>query len=355
MRIKLLLLVFGWLLISKAYAQDPQFSQFYAAPLYLNPAFAGSTNASRAILNYRNQWPNMDANFVTYVASFDHFFRKYNSGIGVMGFFDKEGTNGFRSYTIALQYAYELQINKKLTFRPGLQGAFSNRSLNSSGLTFTDDIDQDGNVTNSNGELINAAKSYFDVTAGGVLYSKNAWIGFAAHHLNQPSQALLEGDGNKTLNTKFSVHAGYKIPIKNNEFPKKYRSGQRERSGYNDTERDVSITPAVNFKNQGPFNQLDAGLYFTYEPVTFGAWYRGIPLGGFNKGSVNQDALIFLLGFQIMDLQVGYSYDYTISRLGASTGGAHEISLVYDFYLGYRNQKKKAPPRNVRRMPCPDF
>ena len=29
-------------LSSKAYAQDPQFSQFYANPIYLNPAFAGS-------------------------------------------------------------------------------------------------------------------------------------------------------------------------------------------------------------------------------------------------------------------------------------------------------------------------
>ncbi|MFM8742085.1 MAG: type IX secretion system membrane protein PorP/SprF, partial [Cytophagales bacterium] len=34
-------------------AQDPQFSQFYAAPLYLNPAFAGSTNQNRVGINYR--------------------------------------------------------------------------------------------------------------------------------------------------------------------------------------------------------------------------------------------------------------------------------------------------------------
>lgn len=347
----LLLLFFCWLLISKAFAQDPQFSQFYAAPLYLNPGFAGSSNATRATLNYRNQWPNLDANFVTYVASFDHYFRKYNSGIGVMGYFDKEGLNGFQAYTIALQYAYELHINKKLTFRPGLQGAFSNRNVNSSGLRFTDQYDNEGNFTEDGFEVIQRGGSYFDISAGGVLYSKNFWVGFAGHHLNKPLQTF----DDTNLNQKFSIHAGYKFPIKINEFPRRYRSGQRERSGYNDEERDVSITPAINFKNQGPFNQLDAGLYFTYEPITFGAWYRGIPVGGFNKGSVNQDALIFLLGLQVMDLHIGYSYDYTISKLSGSTGGAHEISLVYDFYLGYRNQKKKTPPRNIRRMPCPDF
>ena len=52
-------------------AQDPQFSQFYAAPLYLNPAFAGSTGQARVGANYRNQWPAIDANFNTISAFAD--------------------------------------------------------------------------------------------------------------------------------------------------------------------------------------------------------------------------------------------------------------------------------------------
>ncbi len=87
----LLLVLLSTLNLIKLKAQDPQFSQFYAAPLYLNPAFAGSNQASRAIANYRNQWPNFQANFITYAASFDHFFRKYNSGIGILAMADREG------------------------------------------------------------------------------------------------------------------------------------------------------------------------------------------------------------------------------------------------------------------------
>jgi len=38
-------------------AQDPHFSQFYAAPLYLNPALAGTSAGNyRVGVNYRDQW-----------------------------------------------------------------------------------------------------------------------------------------------------------------------------------------------------------------------------------------------------------------------------------------------------------
>jgi hypothetical protein len=60
-------------------AQDPQFSQFYAAPLYLNPAFAGGTGQARAGMNYRNQWPAIDANFTTMSVYGDYFFEDINS------------------------------------------------------------------------------------------------------------------------------------------------------------------------------------------------------------------------------------------------------------------------------------
>ena len=55
-------------------AQDPQFTQFYANPLYLNPAFAGSTRCPRVGLNYRNQWPSLNKAYITESASYDQHF-----------------------------------------------------------------------------------------------------------------------------------------------------------------------------------------------------------------------------------------------------------------------------------------
>src|SRR5688500_10120908 len=80
-----------------ANAQDPQFSQFYAAPLYLNPAFAGSTNQARAGINYRNQWPAIDANFTTMSFFADYFIEDKNSDVGLLVTRDREGLAGLRS------------------------------------------------------------------------------------------------------------------------------------------------------------------------------------------------------------------------------------------------------------------
>ena len=48
-----------------ASAQDPAFSQFYANPLYLNPAFAGTNVCPRVNLNYRDQWPGIGRTYVS--------------------------------------------------------------------------------------------------------------------------------------------------------------------------------------------------------------------------------------------------------------------------------------------------
>ncbi|WP_287060456.1 type IX secretion system membrane protein PorP/SprF, partial [Algoriphagus sp.] len=60
----MLIVFFGTLVLSlshSAFAQDPQYSQYYAAPLYLNPAMAGGELTGRVGFNYRNQWPSIDA------------------------------------------------------------------------------------------------------------------------------------------------------------------------------------------------------------------------------------------------------------------------------------------------------
>lgn len=69
--IKLSVFIF-FAIVTTLQAQDLQFTQFYANPLYLNPAFAGSVRCPRICMNYRNQWPNLSGTYVSYSASYDH-------------------------------------------------------------------------------------------------------------------------------------------------------------------------------------------------------------------------------------------------------------------------------------------
>src|SRR4051812_14773105 len=87
---KLLILIFVGL-SGTALAQDPEFTQFYANPLYLNPAFAGSTRCPRIALNYRNQWPALSGTYVTYSASYDQYVDALGGGIGLLVLNDKAG------------------------------------------------------------------------------------------------------------------------------------------------------------------------------------------------------------------------------------------------------------------------
>ncbi len=79
-------------------AQDPNFSQFFASPLSLNPALTGKFDGSfRVAGNYRNQWPTINNAFVTKTASIDFGILKNRLadidqlGVGVLAMTDRAG------------------------------------------------------------------------------------------------------------------------------------------------------------------------------------------------------------------------------------------------------------------------
>ena len=80
---KLLYVILIILMAGIVHAQDPQFTQIYATPLYTCPAFAGSTSGSRLVMNFRDQWPAIPGDFVTCAASYDQYVPQVNSGIGL--------------------------------------------------------------------------------------------------------------------------------------------------------------------------------------------------------------------------------------------------------------------------------
>src|SRR5258705_11450238 len=137
---KLLLGIFVCVSLSSL-AQDPEFTQFYANPLYLNPAFAGSTRCPRISLNYRNQWPALSGTFVTYSASYDQFVEALGGGIGLLVLNDKAGEGTLTTSNISAVYAYQLNVTREFSVRFGMQGTYVQKKVDWDKLTFGDMID----------------------------------------------------------------------------------------------------------------------------------------------------------------------------------------------------------------------
>ena len=321
-----------------AWAQDAQFSQFYAAPLLINPALTGNTVQSRFSLNYRNQWPEVPNSraFNSYAFAYDHNFENYNSGLGLMVFRDQAGLAALTNTNVSLSYAYKLRITRHLSMKTGLQFGAVNRSIDFSQLVFNDQLQKGGGTSSAETDFGNHSKYYMDINAGGILYTRQWWTGLAIHHINKPDISLL-GQGSK-LAMRFSLHGGYKIPLKK-DIKKRIIS---------------ELTFATNYKHQGTRDQLDIGGYFSYVPVVFGIWYRGVPGKKIESGIGNYDAVIVMLGYRNNGFAVGYSYDLTISKLSAATsGGSHEISAALE--IASPKNKRKRRRRSRFMIPCPKF
>lgn len=318
-------------------AQDPQFSQFYAAPLYLNPGFTGTGDMHRANVVYRNQWPGLPKAFTTTAFSYDYNMRKLNSGFGGMILQDKAGSGGYVRTGVSGFYSYKIQLKKSWVISPGLQFGYVGTGLNWSKLTLGDQIGfNDTSIPTTNDQDVMKVENfgYFDFGTGFLVYNKLAWFGASAYHINEPNQSLLGRDDR--LPAKYTAHGGVRMKLSNSLLTK---------------ERSSSIAPSFIYKRQGQFQQLDMGLHFHYNPIMAGLWYRGIPLFKDTYEYNRQDAVAFLFGIRLPQFDVGYSYDFTVSSFGPVSGGAHEVTIVYNF-ITHDSKKVK---RKEKFIPCPTF
>ena len=305
--------LFG-IVFSELRAQDPQFTQFYANPLYLNPAFAGTARCPRICMNYRNQWPNLSGKYVTYSFSADTHLDALAGGVGLLVNTDDQANGTLKTTNISLLYSYQAVINREFSLKFGLQGTYLQKSLDVNSLHFGDMIDaRRGFVWNTKEAIPSPNKRNADFSVGMLGYSKRYFFGFAANHITQPDEGLL---GLSKLPAKFTAHGGVIIPL------------EKGNESY--------LSPNILFQQQQKFTQLNLGLYYVKGPFVAGLWVRA------------GDAVIALIGIQNDNFKCGYSYDVTVSKLAGNTAGAHEISVQLQFEC-------KAKRKKYRTISCPSF
>lgn len=330
---RVLIIVTACLALTKLSAQDPQFSQYYNAPLYLNPAFAGATPQQRFVFNHRVQWPSLPQAFSTFAASYDIYVDELRSGFGILATTDKMGSAGWRTTNVAGLYSFKVLLSDKLVFAPGLSFGYGINGLDRTRLSLGDGLEFDGvSLDPDLARLGN--KSYFDFGSGFLLYTRKTWIGVSFAHLNQPNLSIINEVSRLPIKT--TIQAGTKLTL-----------GDGPTAGPNLS----YLTPSVIFRKQGPFTQVDIGMSYHIDPIAVGFWYRGKPFEQNVIGNLTQDALIFHFGLLFEGIHIGYSYDFTVSELETASGGAHEIALIYEFVAHF----KRSPRKKGKLIPCPTF
>jgi type IX secretion system PorP/SprF family membrane protein len=325
-------------LVSVLNAQDPNFSQFFASPLTLNPALTGKFDGVYRIAgNYRNQWPTFNNAFVTKTASIDFGILKNRLaeidqlGVGIIGITDRAGDGVLVTNGAGLSVAYHKGLDEDgfNQIGAGFQGTYTNKRLDVTKVYFEDELTPLGFVPGTTGEVfannqINV--SYFDVNAG-ILYNgstngyNNYYLGVSMYHINKPKESFKGGEYLLAARTTFQ--AGGKIPIGSYNALHVAATHSIQAKAHN-TVFGGTFSYSVNNDEENPTN------------VYIGAWYR------FN------DAAIPYIGLEFSGLQIGVTYDANTSSLksGTNSKGGMEISLIYI--------KKPSDP-NAKRLNCPRF
>lgn len=319
------------LLTQRSFAQDPQFGHFYNNAMLYNPAFTGNVERGQFALSYRNQWPGVSQAYVSYAASYEYYFDKLKSGMGLQVVRDKAGSGGLTTTGINYSYSYQIPISREIAVLAGIKAGLQSRFYDFNKFTFPDQIARD----DAPESLVNEFRdkvSYANFGQGIVLYHiRKYWVGVSFDHLNKPNSSFT--GQNARLPILMAIQGGYNFNIN------KSLSGRTK----------GALTAAFLYKAQEEWDQLDIGVYYKNAPFLCGIWYRGLPVKSNDSSIPNIDAIMLLTGYKFDRISFAYSYDITASKLAGNTNGSHEISVTLQYPKSNKRRKR------YFRIPCPKF
>jgi len=282
--------------------QDPQFSQNMFNRLFVNPAYAGSSESICAHLLYRNQWVNYDGAPKTGVIGIDGPVANGKVGVGLSILTDKIGFENTLQGKLSGNYKFDVGQGK---LGLGIDLDFMQHQIDGSFRA------PDPTVVDPSIPSAGFSGTAFDLGFGAYYNNDKFFAGVSASHLLESSVDL-------------------------DNFSKVYKRHMYGMVGYNlEVSPMVILKPMIFVKNVSGNTTFDINVNAQYnERFWVGLSYR------------NEDAIVGMLGMNVTEkLKVGYSYDFTTSQLKNYSDGTHEIMLGYCFMV-----KKKVPVsiKNVR-------
>ena len=278
--------------------QLPNYSQYMLNEMAINPAVAGRDDFAEVRSSNRQQWLGITDAPRTYMLTLQGPITGKNMGLGMNLYTDIVGPT--RRTGVNFSYAYHVKLKKDLHLSFGLSAGIQQWAIDGSKVTLREDGDQ---------QLLTSYKTapVPDFGAGIYFYKKDKfYFGVSLPQLYQAPIGLYTGAAkNSKLASQYNFNGAYKIKIDDNF--------QVEPSFLIQYERPAP--PTIN---------IGARVLYKKE-IWAGLVYR------------HKDAVSMLLGYMYKDyLTIGYSYDFTTSKVRKYTSGTNELML------GLRFSRKQA-------------
>lgn len=272
--------------------QTVQYSQFVFNQFAYNPALAGSKECMDVKLGYRTQWVGLEGAPRTAFGTFHtkiKFKKSRNPRVthGVGALVESDAIGPLSRTTINLAYAYHFPVARDVKASVGVFAGLQQ---------FRVDVNK-MSLANGNDPAINGSGArYFipDVAPGLFLSHKNWFAGYSIKQIVRNKWKILGTDSRNRWHHNFVFGKRFKTNGGVNLVP----SAMLKVTGFSAPALDINLMAEIN-----PYFELG------------GSWRNG-------------DAIIGMVKFRFLNFfTLGYSFDFTTSRMRYGSSNTHEIIL----------------------------
>lgn len=270
--------------------QNAQFTQYLFNLFGHHPALAGWRDCIEFRVGFRTQWLNFPgapktafANFHTALPRKTRGFLKSKHGIGANVESDQMGPFGMTR--IYLAYAYHVPLNRKFKFSLGLFGGLQQYKIDVRKITLENYDDQA--ITGKTSVFV-----YPDVWPSMFLYSNDFFAGLTVRHAFRNKIKKITADSR--LRFHYNITAGKRFKLER-----------------------MDVIPSFNFKLahiSAPDLDLSCMFDFSNRYSLAASWR-------------NTDAVAISGRINIKNFSLGYSFDFTTSKIKLGSSNTHEIIL----------------------------
>ena len=292
------------LLGNELFAQtEPMYSQYMYNMLGVNPAYAGSREATSLNFFQRRQWVGLSGAPQTTSVSVDGAFNDNKLGWGVQAYDDKLGVE--KADGVNAMLSTHIQVSDKGVLSGGLSVGLMNYRI--------DLMNVQGRYTPSDPAFYSNFNKWLPAVGLGIYYNTDKFYAGLSVPNVLKSRLTAFDVMNSGIQKVNSMHVFFT-------------------SGYVfDVNEDVKIKPSTMIKAVGGA-PIEADL-------NTNVWLRDVIGIGFSYRT--GDAMVGMAEVQVNDnFRLGYAYDMTISPLKYYNNGSHEFMLRYE--IGNNKSKVKS-------------